>query len=87
MNAWNETHYARAREFLRLVAEAVGPPAYPATDMPPPAMVRAPLPPAPPPAAPAAPPAGPAPVVAPAPAPTPGPSAASVFKKIPWGKK
>ena len=89
MTDWNESHFTRAREFLRLVAEAAGstPPAA-ATDVPPPAIVRAPRPPAPPPVSIAAAPGAPTTPVTPstAPQPAPGPSAASVFKKIPWKK-
>jgi hypothetical protein len=71
MTHWNETHYGRAEEFLRLIAEAV-PPAVPGQ------AAVAPTPPAPRP-----PPAATTPAAAATPA---APTAASVFKKIPWKK-
>lgn len=81
MTAWNEAHYARGREFLRLIADAVPPTRPVAIPAPAPAQnaqtpPRAEITPAAPlPAAPETP-----------AAPAPRPSAASVFKKIPWKK-
>jgi hypothetical protein len=73
MTSWNEAHYERAQEFLRLIADAI-PTARPgeaAAALPAiPAQAAAPTPPPP----------------APIPLPTVAPTAASVFKKIPWKK-
>jgi hypothetical protein len=75
MPAWNEAHYTRAREFIRLLRSAV---AAPAADVAPPlpsvaALARSSL----------LLPAAPAP---PAPAPIPATTAAGLFKKMPWKK-
>lgn len=85
MSAWNESHYARAQEFVRLIADALT-----AGISPPPpaaapgkalagALFRSASPGA---AANAAAPAAAKPPAAGA----PGPTAASVFNKIPWKK-
>ena len=77
MPSWNELHYTRAEEFLRLLGKAVSgdgrgrstaPFAPAAASAPPPAPAAKPATPA----APLAPPAG--------------PTAGAVFKKIPWKK-
>jgi hypothetical protein len=89
MSSWNEIHYARAQEFVRLIADTLAPPAASPAPAAAPgkalagALFRS------------ASPAGGSPAYAPAPpkataglpAPTaPGPTAASVFNKIPWKK-
>ena len=76
MSAWNDTHYTRAQEFTRLLADALAtaaPPVRPAPLAPPnPTLV--------------APPAfAPSPVSPALPSPA-GATAANVFKKIPWKK-
>lgn len=90
MTTWNETHYARAQEFTRLLSDALAvaqsaAPATAAIERTAPPFARPIVPPAPPPAAPVPPAAAPTPPP-PSPAPAAGPSAASVFKKIPWKK-
>lgn len=94
MTTWNETHYARAQEFTRLLSAALAAaqaaaPTTPAIERTAPPFSRPASPPSPAPAA-LVPPA-PLPAVdptppPPSPAPAAGPSAASVFKKIPWKK-
>lgn len=92
MPSWNEHHYARSAEFVRLVAEAVAPSRREPAVAPAPAPVATsplaakPFPPlgGRPVAAPAA--AAPAPAPAPAAEPAEKPTAASVFKKMPWKK-
>ena len=90
MTTWNETHYARAQEFTRLLSDALAAagaaaPASPAMERTAPPFPRPIVPSAPPPAAPVPKAAEPTPPP-PSPAPVAGPSAASVFKKIPWKK-
>ena len=85
MNAWNETHYARAQEYTRLLSRAlsVAAPATaanPATAL---ASVVSPVIASPPPPSPAA---SFAPVPPAAPAPAGAQPAANLFKQIPWKK-
>jgi hypothetical protein len=77
MPSWNELHYARAEEFLRLLGKAVsgGGRGQSTAPFAPPAA-----------SAPAAPPLAPK-ADASATPPATAPTAAAVFKKIPWGKK
>lgn len=89
MPAWNELHYSRAQEFVRLIADALtASTTNPAPAAPPGkalagALFRSASP------APGSPVHAPAAAKAPAAQPAasaPGPTAASVFNKIPWKK-
>ena len=85
MSSWNELHYARAQEFVRLIADAltVTTPNPAAGHAPSKALAGALFRSAAP--APSLPAPGPAAPKSPA-ATTPSPTAASVFNKIPWKK-
>lgn len=86
MSSWNEIHYARAQEFVRLIADTLAPPAASPAPAAAPgkalagALFRSASPAAGSPAYASAPPKAPASPAA------PGPTAASVFNKIPWKK-
>lgn len=87
MPSWNETHYARAQEFTRLLVDALAAVPAPSVRSAPPAAAPAPAP-----APVATPPSSAEPLLAaidltPAvPPPAPPATGANLFKKIPWKK-